>query len=377
MLDQASENTQSQSEFKPDTITHLLQEVIDCTRNYLLLHGDCKKLLQYFPKNTVDCVITSPPYWKQRIYDVDDQCDGNIIGTENSPQDYVDNIVAVFSEIRKVLKQTGSVWLNIGDKYCRKNLMGIPWRVALAMQDDGWILRNDVIWNKMKGTQSAKDRLRSNYEHIFHFAKSSEYYYDRSKILMKPRKMPLVEKDKTVSATGVSGKRYRKQILESKLLSESERKAALEALENVLARIRSGELVDFRMTIRGTQRTLHSNNGEVSGRARELADRGFFILTSKAKGYMPADIWNIAPEDECRKDVHYAVFPIELLRIPIKATCPENGLILDPFVGTGSTTVAALRFMKRAIGIDICQKYVEIAESRLKGIQTTFSSFID
>ncbi len=119
------------------------------------------------------------------------------------------------------------------------------------------------------------------------------------------------------------------------------------------------------MTIRGTQRTYHSNNGKVSGRAKELENKGYFILTSKSKGYIPSDIWNIVPEDEWRKDAHYAVFPIELLQIPIKATSRKKGIVLDPFMGTGSTLVAANQ-------IELSDDYIKVANQRLEKIQLSF-----
>ena len=138
------------------------------------------------------------------------------------------------------------------------------------------------------------------------------------------------------------------------------------ALDETLKKIRAGELVDFRMTIRGTQRTYHSNDGNVSGRAKELQKKGYFILTSKAKGYIPSDVWNIVPEDEWRKDAHYAVYPIELLQIPIKATSRENGIVLDPFMGTGSTLVAANLLHRRGMGIELSGNYIKIARRRLE-----------
>jgi DNA modification methylase len=348
-----------------------ISQVINHQSPHAILIGDCRTVLKQFPSECIDCVITSPPYWKMREYDMEGVHAESPIGNEDAPADFVKHLSCAFAEVMRVLKPTGSLWLNIGDKYHNKNLMGMPWRVALALQDQGWILRNDIIWEKMKGTQSAKDRLRTVYEHIFHFVKSPKYFFDSDKILVKPRLLPTFENGKTISATGVSGKKYREQILNSEYLNEAERKAALEALEGVLEKIRGGEIVDFRMTIRGQQRTLHSDKHKVSGRAKELERHGFFMLTSRAKGYIPSDIWRIAPEDEIRgmDDTHYAVFPIELLQIPIKATCPPDGIILDPFMGTGSTLVAATRLQKRCIGIDVSKKYIEIARKRLSSAQ--------
>jgi hypothetical protein len=188
-----------------------------------------------------------------------------------------------------------------------------------------------------------------------------------TKILVKPRLKPTVSDNGTISATGVSGKKYRRQIVESDQLNEKEREEALKALDGVLQQIRDGEVIDFRMTIRGEQRTYHSNSHRVSGRAKELEQKGFFLLKSYAKGYVPSDVWQIAPEDTVkdRSEVHYAVFPVELLEMPIKATCPPNGVILDPFVGVGSAIVGALYYGHRGLGIDVSPKYIEIAGERI------------
>lgn len=351
-----------------------IQAVLEGKQRYGLLWGECQQLLDYFPAESIDCVITSPPYWKLRDYEVDNEQMDVLIGNEDDPKEYVNRLVEIFSKVKRVLKPTGSLWLNIGDKYHNKNLMGMPWRVALGLQDDGWILRNDIIWDQMKGTQSVKDRLRDVYEHIFHFVKRPKYYYDHDKIRIKPEKQPTTNGNGIISATGVSGKKYREQILSSTHLNEQERQAALTALEETLAKMRRGEIVDFRMTIRGQQRTYHSDSKQVSGRAKEIEDKGFFIITSHAKGYIPSDIWRIVPEDIWRKDAHYAVFPIELLEVPLKATCPPNGLVLDPFMGTGSTIAAAIHFGQRGLGIEISQNYIQVAEERLKesSIQMSF-----
>jgi site-specific DNA-methyltransferase (adenine-specific) len=337
-----------------------------------LLTGNCEEILAEIPDESIGCVITSPPYWQMRKYSTNAKDADSIIGDEKTPEEYVKRLAGIFRQIKRVLKADGSVWLNLGDKYHNKNLMGMPWRVALAMQDDGWILRNDVIWHQIKGTQSAKDRLRDVYEHIFHFVKSKKYYYDSDMIRIKPSKLPTINGKEIISATGVSGKKYRRQILESKELNEQERVEAIRALDQTLEKIREGELVDFRMTIRGTQRTFHSDNLEVSGRAKELETKGFYILTSKAKGCLPSDIWNIVPEDEWRKDVHYAVFPTELLEIPIKATSRVGSVVLDPFMGTGSTLVAANQFNRQGLGIELSEEYVEIARNRLNPPQLSW-----
>ncbi len=344
----------------------LISEVVEGKRRYALVLGDCLEVLEKIPDECVDCVITSPPYWKMREYDVHEKHNKLLIGNEDDPKDYVRNLVRVFNEVKRVLKSNGSLWLNIGDKFYNKNLMGMPWRVALAMQDEGWILRADVIWDQMKGTQSVKDRMRDVYEHIFHFVKSRKYHFNADAIRIKPSKYATVAGDKTISATGVSGVKYREQIQNSEYLNENEKQNALKALDEILNKVRSGELVDFRMTIRGQQRTYHSESTKISGRAKELAEKGYFFITMKASGFIPSDIWRIVPEDTWRKDVHCAVFPEELLFIPIKATSFSDGIVLDPFSGTGSTVAAALKLGRRGLGIELSETYIEIAKARIQ-----------
>lgn len=334
---------------------------------YKLILGDCLTALKEFPTASVNCIITSPPYWGMRIYDNAD--DENEVGNEKNFHEYVKKLTDIFSEAKRVLTDEGSFWLNLGDKYNYKALMGMPWRVAISLMDNGgWILRNDVIWNQLKGTQSCRDRLRDSYEHFFHFVKNKKYYYNDDEIRIKPAKQPVITATSVTSSTGVSGKKYRKLINESTVLSEEEKTAALKALEETLDSVRSGELNDFRMTIRGVQRAWHSNNTAVSGRAKELETKGFYIMKIGSKGCLPTDIWNIVTEDTWRKDNHCAVFPEELLRIPILATCPKGGVVLDPFNGTGSTVAAALKLGRRAIGIDLSEEYINISEKRISQI---------
>lgn len=338
----------------------------------VLLLGDCLNVLKGIDNDSIDCVITSPPYWAMRIYDNAE--DLSEVGNEKDYNAYVIKITEIFNEVKRVLKPSGSLWLNLGDKYQNKALMGMPWRVALSMMDNGWILRNDVIWNQMKGTQSCKDRLRDSYEHVFHFVKSRKYFYDDEAIRIKPSLHPIIKENSTISATGVSGKKYRTQIKNSTELSEDEKKNALAALDETLARIRRGEVNDFRMTIRGVQRPWHSDNTKVSGRAKELQEKGFYIMNIGAKGALPTDIWNIVPEDTWRKDNHYAVFPEELLRIPILATCPKGGWVLDPFSGTGSTVAAAIKLGRKGIGIDLSEEYTNVAKQRVMELQNSINT---
>jgi len=348
-------------------------EWIDSGSQNALVHGDSLDVLQQFPEDSVDCVITSPPYWGVREYEGDSQ-----LGNEDSYDEFIDNLLDIFSELQRVIKPEGSFWLNIGDTYQNKDLAGVPWRTALAMKDrQDWILRNDVIWNKVKGNPSAaSDRLRVMHEFVFHFVQQQSYFYDDDAI-REDEDYELTYKDNgdVVSPTGVSGARYRRQIKNNENLTEEEKENALEALEEHLDMMKNGEIKDFRMVIRDQQRTTHGDSEDLSGRAREKAENGFYFLRYNANGPMPENIWDIVPEDDHRDDSHCAVYPVELCELPIKATCPEDGIVLDPFVGTGTTVIAANKLSRRAIGIDQSMDYLETARDRLdSGVQMTLDT---
>jgi len=326
----------------------------------LFLCGDAQSVLAEFPDETVDCCVTSPPYWGKRVYN------GGGIGLEDDYREYVRNLAAVFAEVRRVLKPTGSFWLNIGDSYLDKRLLGIPWRVALELMDrQGWILRNDVIWNKVKGgLDNSIDKLRNVHEYVFHFVKNPHrYYFDADAIRTAPRQAKVLN-GAVVSATGVSGIRYRRQIELSTVLTAEEKRAALAALSGMLAKVQRGEASDFRMIIRGEQRTTHSDSNQVSGRAKELERKGFYILRYHPKGTKPSDVWDILPEDTQSRRGHFAAYPEDLCKIPILATCPTGGIVLDPFCGTGTTMVVAQCLSRKSVGLEISPSYIEIAKNR-------------
>lgn len=326
----------------------------------LFLGGDALTILQQLPDNSFHCCMTSPPYWGQRQYH------NGGIGLEEDFEEYIQNLILICAQIKRVLKPTGSFWLNIGDTYHNKGLVGIPWRVALRLtQEQGWILRNNVIWNKVKGgLDNTKDRLRNVHENIFHFVQiPTGYYYNVDAIRAKPRKAR-VSNGAVVSATGVTGVRYKRQIEMSTELTDREKEAAFAALNEMLQKIELGEVADFRMIIRGQQRTTHSNSGRVSGRARELQEKGFYFLKYHPKGSKPGDLWDILPEDTQNRGQHYAPYPEDLCRIPITATCPPEGVVLDPFCGTGTTNLVARLLGRKSVGIDISEEYLQLARRR-------------
>ena len=334
------------------------------SRRPLFLCGNTLDVLREFPDRSIDFCMTSPPYWGHRQYANEG------IGLEHDYRDYIANLARICCELHRVLKETASFWLNIGDSYKNKRLLGMPWRVALEITDKhGWILRNDVIWNKVKGgPDNSKDKLRNVHEHLFHFVKqASGYFYDVDEIRSTPKKSKVLN-GAVVSATGVSGVRYKRQIELSTELDEKEKKAAFRALNDMLQEIVEGKLADFRMIIRGQQRTTHSDSERVSGRARELREKGYYFLRYHPKGSKPSDVWDILPEDTQKREMHFAPYPEDLCKIPLLATCPQDGIALDIFCGTGTTNLVAFHLGRKSVGIDLCQDYIDSAKERCNAL---------
>ena len=240
--------------------------------------GDALAVLRAMPEASIDMCVTSPPYWGHREYDT------NGVGQEDTFLAYIANLTAILAEVRRVLKPQGSLWLNLGDTYRDKSLTGIPWRVALKLIDEQrWTLRNDVIWNKMKGApDNSKDKLRNIHEYVFHFVKQRSYFYDADAIRSRPRSSSVVN-GSVVSATGVTGIRYKRQIELSTALNPTEKVAAIKALNGVLEDVRAQRISDFRMVIR---KSIIAAAGaeKYLGRQTEMFleasyQKTFFILT--------------------------------------------------------------------------------------------------
>lgn len=330
--------------------------------NPLFIHGDSATVLEELPDSSVDCCMTSPPYWGHRSYS------SGGIGSEAIYSEYVDKLCHVLGQVQRVLKPTGSLWLNLGDSYHEKTLVGVPWRVAFALSDEqGWVLRNSVIWNKIKGgPDNSHDKLRNVHEYVFHFVKATRgYYYDADAIRKRPRESKIVN-GAVVSATGVSGVRYRRQVELSTSLTPAEKIAALAALNDVLRQVEEGKLSDFRMVIRGQHRVTHSDSEKVSGRAKELQQKGFYFLKYHPGGTKPGDVWDILPEDTQKREGHYAAYPEDLCKIPLLATTPAGGVVLDPFCGTGTTNLVAFRLGRKSVGIDVSREYLLLAQDRCR-----------
>ena len=296
---------------------------------------DCLKGLKQLPDNSINCCVTSPPYWGLRDYGVEGQ-----IGLESTPEEYVENMVKVFREVKRVLRDDGTLWLNLGDSYAGsgrgptgrngignqekrqgfhspkvviptglkpKDLVGIPWMVAFALRADGWYLRQDIIWHKPNPMpESVKDRCTKAHEYIFLLTKSGRYYYDADAI-----REPHKEIDRRFGGDG---------------------------------------------THFGTGVRYHNN-------APKGVQRGAW-LGQHPKGRNKRTVWSVTTKPF--KGAHFAVFPPDLIKPCILAGCPAGGVVLDPFMGSGTTGMAAAMYQRNFIGFELNPEYCKMAEKRIK-----------
>jgi DNA modification methylase len=290
-----------------------------------ILVGDVRTRLAAVNDGSVRCVVTSPPYWGLRDYGRDGQ-----IGLEQTPEEFVAELVAVFREVRRVLADDGTVWVNLGDSYARqsgsekmqsfgdsgeigkyktgsnrppnglkqKDLVGIPWRVAFALQADGWYLRQDIIWSKPNPMpESVTDRCTKAHEYVFLLTKSPRYYYDKDAV-----------SEEYADATVKRGK----------------------SIRQVSA--------DGTVTTRG--------NGEpVEGRRNRRS------------------VWTVATKPF--RGAHFAVMPEALVEPCVLAGSAEGDLVLDPFAGSGTVGVVALRHGRNFVGVELNADYAKVAQDRI------------
>ena len=270
--------------------------------------SDALTQLERFPDQLLDCIVTSPPYFRQRDYQGSDQ-----VGLESDPIEYVRRLVDIFGEAMRVLKDSGSLWLILGDKYVAGQQLGMPWQVALALKDIGWILRSDVIWHKPNAMPSSvKSRPTTDHEYVFFFTKSKDYFYDADAI--REPHVTFTERSRMRGGRGHFGRR-------------------------------------------GGTPEAGKNSGDSN-----LHD-GRWDQAFHPKGRNKRTVWSI-PLSKFR-DAHFAVFPESLVETCILAGCPKSGIVLDPFLGSGTTAVVAKRLDRQFIGIDCVESYCEMARQRI------------
>lgn len=332
--------------------------------NLTLLTGNALEMLRGIPDNSIDCCVTSPPYYGLRDYGTDGQ-----IGLETTPEQYIENLVAVFREVRRVLKTDGTLWLNMGDSYAgsgkgaaayplnakkykqgtnkgmlaavkttkvkaqgykRKDLMGVPWRLAFALQADGWYLRQDIIWYKPNCMpESVKDRCTKSHEYIFLLSKSDKYYFDNEAI-----KEPAVGFNNIPPAgsKGTLTPNSRRRKGNSKTFRGG-------VYTNNQSFINSSEL----------KRDSHGNTENTTG----LRNR--------------RDVWSVSTKGY--KEAHFATFPEKLIEPCILAGCRTGGTVLDPFLGSGTTAAVSIKNGRKCIGIEINPDYADMAERRIETLE--------
>ncbi len=279
-----------------------------------ILIGDSCMVAKSLPSAFVQSIVTSPPYFGHRQYVGDDpNLKDYEIGREKSPKDYVERLVALFSELKRVLRDDGTLWLNLGDTYRDNQLLGIPWRAAHALQDDGWVIRSEIIWNKSNAMPSSvKNRPTTSHETIFMLAKSPSYFYNADAI--REPHVTFTEQSKMKGGRGHFGKK-------------------------------------------GGTPEKGKNQGN-SNLHRARWDQAFHPL-----GRNKRTVWNISLSKF--RDAHFAVFPMELVETCILASSAEQDVILDPFMGSGTTAVAAKQLNRYFVGIELVPEYVEMACKRV------------
>jgi DNA modification methylase len=273
--------------------------------------GDCLDIMATFPSSSVNVIVTSPPYFSQRDYNHPDQ-----IGSEDTAQQYIERLTEVFEEARRILRDDGTLWLNLGDKYINGQLCGLPWRCALALSSNGWILRSDIIWHKPNAMPSSiKTRPTTDHEYIFMFSKSDKYHYNADAI--REPHVTFSENSRMKGGRNHFGK--------------------------------DG----------GTP-----ENGKNKGNSN--LHHGRWDVAFHPMGRNKRTVWNV-PLSKFR-EAHFAVFPERLIEPCVLAGAPEGGIVMDPFLGSGTTALVAKKNNRKYVGIDINSHYCEIARRRISEI---------
>ncbi len=311
--------------------------------------GDNNTLVKELPDKCIDLIITSPPYFQQRDYG------GGSLGSESEVNNYLDALLDLLKEELRILKPGGNIVYNIGDKYKNGSLLLIPFRFAIkATEELGIKLVNNITWVKSNPTpRQYNKRLVNSTEPFFHFAKSSDYYYDLDHYhATKPQKK---------NTPGANfGKRYYELIEQSKLTSEQKEIARTE-LSNVIDEVRSGVISSFRMKIRG----IHSLpfGGQDGGRMIQLSKKGFTIIRIPGNS-IKRDVVESSVET-IKGNIHPAVYPEAIIGDLVTLLSPINGVVLDPYMGSGTTAIAAIKNNRHYIGFEIVPEYCNMATSRL------------
>jgi site-specific DNA-methyltransferase (adenine-specific) len=323
--------------------------------------GDSAVLLREFPSSSVDLVITSPPYYKQRDY-------GGGIGNESTPHAYLEALLRVFGECVRIIKPTGSLVFNLGDKYEESSLLLMPYRFAVAATERFAVkLVNNVTWVKLNPTpRQFQRRLVSSTEPFFHFVKSDQYKYFPEAFLADENSVDSEENRNHRTL----GQRYF-SLIEQSALTDRQKAMARAALEAVIEEVRSGAIQGFRMKIRG----IHSEpfGGQEGGRKIQLERNGFTIIRIHGNR-LKRDVIMTSVES-VKGNPHPAIYPVKIVEEFIRLLTQPEDIVLDPFAGSGSTALAALKTGRNFICIDINEVYCAHARERLQNFTFTRNLF--
>ncbi len=317
--------------------------------------GDSLEVMREMPNDSVDLIITSPPYFQQRDYN--NGVAG--IGNEDSEKEYLDNLLKLFQECVRVVKKSGSIVFNLGDKYINGNLSLLPFRFAIrATEENDVFLINQLTWAKLNPTpRQEKRKLIQATEPFFIFAKSKDYYFDLESYLSH---LDEINKNGKNKPSGQLGKKY-VELIDNSGLDEKEKSSAKQLLDETINLIHQGDIVGFRMKIRGVHKLAYG--GQEGGRNNQIKNNGFTIIKILGNR-MKKDV--IESPVENTKDIgHPAVFPVYIIQELVKLLSKKNSLVLDPFAGSGTTCLAAKILGRSYLGIEINPEYIEIAQNRL------------
>ena len=297
--------------------------------------GDNIFHLTNIPDASVDMCVTSPPYYNLRDYKNSGQ-----IGAENTVSDFVENLCKVFDEVKRILKPTGSCWVNIGDTYDKKRLLQVPSRFEIAMCDRGWHLRNEIIWSKPNPQPiSSKDRFWGNHEKFFWFVKDvKKYYFNRDPILVPQAEI---------------------------------------SIRRMFSKNNMDKRKDFNASDKEGFGISSSNQDKHYARMREEMgiDKEFnyeeLIKSGKCPTRPEFDTWNVP--SVTYKGAHFAVYPPELIEKPVLSCCPEQGIVVDPFMGSGTTGEVAKLNNRRYIGLELNPEYAILANERISKVGGIFT----
>lgn len=322
-----------------------------------ILCGDSLELIKILPDESVNLIITSPPYFQQREYTKDDK----EIGNEKDVSEYIDKLSELFHECVRVTKRDGSIVFNIGDKYLESSLLLVPFRFALnVLNKESVKLVNNITWAKLNPTpRQFKGRLVSSTEPFFHFVKSDNYYYNLDEFM----KFLKTTRKKTMKGNGI-GKKYFELIGKSNL-TDTQKQMAKKDLNQVIEEVKNGKISSFRMKING----IHSLpfGGQEGGRKTQMLTNGFTIIRINGE-FLKRDIIE-SPVESVKDSGHPAIYPEFIIRQLLILLTKENDIVLDPFIGSGTTAVACKKLGRNYIGFDINRQYCDDANEKLKIIK--------